>query len=195
MRTVRTVDWEIFAIINFRRYCITTKITDSIPHDLFIEKLTQRLWDQYQQQWLSDLATSRKLRTYRLFKTRLEFEPYLNLPRHIRIQLARLRSSSHSLRIETGRYSLPKPTPLEERLCLCPSCIEIEDETHFLITCRLWRGHYRDELFNCCRSLNSSFPHMSSTDKLTFILLSKNVHIIWLTGVFVYQSFLVKRKL
>ena len=22
---------------------------DSIPHDLFIEKLTQRLWDQYQQ--------------------------------------------------------------------------------------------------------------------------------------------------
>ena len=129
---------------------------------------------------------------YRLFKTRLEFEPYLNLPRHIRIQLARLRSSSHSLRIETGRYSLPKPTPLEERLC--PSCIEIEDETHFLITCRLWRGHYRDELFNCCRSLNSSFPHMSSIDKLIFILLSKNVHIIWLTGVFVYQSFMAKRK-
>ena len=166
---------------------------DSIPHDLFIEKLTQRLWDQYQQQWLSDLATSRKLRTYRLFKTRLEFEPYLNLPIHIRIQLARLRSSSHSLRIETGRYSLPKPTPLEERLC--PSCIEIEDETHFLITCRLWQGHYRDELFNCCRSLNSSFPHMSSIDKLIFILLSKNVHIIWLTGVFVYQSFMAKRKL
>ena len=131
---------------------------DSIPHDLFIEKLTQRFWDQYQQQWLSDLATSRKLRTYCLFKTRFEFEPYLNLPRHIRIQLARLRSSSHSLRIETGRYSLPKPTPLEERLC--PRCSEIEDETHFLITCRLWRGYYRDELFNCCRSLNSSFPHM-----------------------------------
>ena len=131
---------------------------DSIPHDLFIEKLTQRFRDQYQQQWLRDLATSRKLRTYHLFKTRLEFEPYLNLPRHIRIQLARLPSSSHSLRIETGRYSLPKPTPLEERLC--PRCSEIEDETHFLITCRLWRGYYRDELFNCYRSLNSSFPHM-----------------------------------
>ena len=85
-------------------------------------------------------------------------------------------SSSNSLKIVTSPYSLspftlnmwrnwgwgPFPVP-----CLC--------------------GNWQDpsNLLDYCSSLNSSFHHTSSTDKLSFILSSKN---IWLVGTFVYHS-------
>ena len=103
---------------------------NSIAHDSFIHELEQRLSDLFQQQWVTDLSVSK--RTYQLFKKKLEYELYLNLPRHQRVQLCRFRVSAHSLRIETGRYSLPRPTPVEERLCA--TCGVIEYETHFLIS-------------------------------------------------------------
>ena len=43
--------------------------------------------------------------------------------------LARLRTGTHQLKIETGRQS---GLPREQRLCRCG---EIEDEEHFLIRC------------------------------------------------------------
>ena len=138
----------------------------SMPQDAFLSNLEQRLLDQYQQQWQSELSHSLKLRTYRTFKSKLEREPYLNLPRHLRVQLSRLRSSAHSLRVETGRYTLP-PTPLEERLC--PSCNVIEDEQHFLIDCSIYNGNERRSMMDSCTALNRSFPHL--------ILLKRKVHI------------------
>ena len=36
---------------------------------------------------------------------------YLDLPPHLRVPIAKLRASSHSLRIETGRYNLPGVLP------------------------------------------------------------------------------------
>ena len=47
----------------------------------------------------------------------LKYEPCLNLPPYLRVPLARLRTSAHGLKIETGRYTIPNPTPVEERLC------------------------------------------------------------------------------
>ena len=45
--------------------------------------------------------------------------------------MAKLRLSSHCLRIETGRH---ENLPIKDRICLrCES--EIDDEVHFLITC------------------------------------------------------------
>ena len=159
----------------------------SMPQDAFLSNLEQRLLDQYQQQWQSELSHSLKLRTYRTFKSKIEREPYLNLPRHLRVQLSRLRSSAHSLRVETGRYTLP-PTPLEERLC--PSCNVIEDEQHFLIDCSIYNGNERRSMMDICTALNRSFPHYSSKEKFIFILSTKNTQLLWNLGQFVYTNFM-----
>ena len=47
--------------------------------------------------------------------------------------ITRWRLSSHKLRIETGRYTIPK-TDLEIRLCKI--CQKIEDEEHAIYECR-----------------------------------------------------------
>ena len=55
-----------------------------------------------------------------------------------RRDFARLRTSSHSLEIEVGRYHRPK-IPREERKCnLCKSG-EVENEMHFLLHCEYFK--------------------------------------------------------
>ncbi len=59
---------------------------------------------------------SRKLRTYRLFKSTYRPEIYLceNLPRSHMSAFAKFRCGTAQIRIETGRY---EHIPLEDRTC------------------------------------------------------------------------------
>ena len=148
----------------------------------------KRLSDQFQQQWATDLSVSKELRTYKLLKKKLEYELYLNLPRHQRVQLCRLRVSAHSLRIGTGRYSLPWPTPVEEHLCA--TCGVIEDETHFLIPCKFHQCKERVDMLNFASSLKNSLQHLSQLDKCVFILSSKNRQLVSFVAKFVYVNFM-----
>ena len=81
-------------------------------------------------------ANGNKLRTYRQHKNVLKTEHYVtcNLSRGHRRTLAKFRSCSLPLAIETGRYNRPK-TPVFERLCKFCDTNAIEDETHFLVDC------------------------------------------------------------
>ena len=86
---------------------------------------------------------------HRNIKTAIELEPYINLIRerkHISV-LAKFRTSSHTLAIETGRHGQSQPRT--ERICLfCKNNLDItviEDECHFLISCPAYtniRNHY-----------------------------------------------------
>ena len=117
----------------------------------FISEFSQRCKDQYRQAWESEMkASSGKLRTYRLFKKEFCREAYLNLPPYLRVPIAKLRTSAHPLRIETGRYALPTPLPVKERTCwYCTNLVE--DEVHFLITCELYQNsNERVRLFDRC---------------------------------------------
>ena len=158
-----------------------------VRHNEFISQLLQSLLDQYSQDWGSELLCSRKLRTYRIFKNTLSYEAYLNLPPYLRVPLAKLRASAHRLRIETGRYTLPTPTPLEERTCA--SCGVLEDEVHFLINCQSYNGKARMDLFQRCAILNPSFFFMDSTNRFTSIMSSRDPTLICLLAKFVSQSF------
>ena len=150
-----------------------------------IRDLRQRLYDQYFQDWSGALVVSRKLRMYRRFKNTLNYEPYLNLPPYLRVPLTRLRTSAHGLKIETGRYTVPIPTPIEERLC--DVCEVIEDEIHFLVDC-VMLGDIRKELFSYCNTLLPSFRHKSSEDKFIYIMSSSDSHLLSLLANAVSQG-------
>ena len=88
-----------------------------------------------------------KLSDYRRWKTKLELEPYLRCKDSVaRRALARLRSTSHELRVETGRWEkvsaggkVYRRSRQERR---CRQCFrEVEDETHFLLRCPVYSDH------------------------------------------------------
>ena len=68
----------------------------------------------------------------------------------VRTALARFRTSSHNLAIETGRWVKPDKILQENRKCTCCSLDKVEDEVHFVFDCPLYyqiRGEFYSDLF------------------------------------------------
>ena len=128
------------------------------------KKCTVKIKNMFDRFWLDSLnslgtntATDRnKLRTYRTFKASFTREPYIDLVknRNQRTAITRLRTGSHLLNIETGRWTRPV-TPVEHRTCpYCaptstatsspgprpPPTPAIDDEYHFLINCSRFKN-------------------------------------------------------
>ena len=119
-----------------------------------------------------------KLRTYRLYKSNLMTDEYvkINLERSHRRILAKFRSGSLPLQIETGRYKKPK-VPLNNRICnLCTDNV-IEDEIHFLLCCDFY-SDIRRPLLAKAQLCNSDFQNMSMQDKFVFIMNYINMQYI-----------------
>ena len=106
---------------------------------LQLDSVIRSIYDQFYQQWFSELRNSSKLETYCLIKTNFERESYLEQVTNIkhRTALTKFRCSSHRLLIEEGRY---RNIPREQRVCTKCNMNEIETEYHFLLVC----PHYRE---------------------------------------------------
>ena len=145
--------------------------------DWFCAVFKMRLSDMFQQEWHGRICDSTRATFYRTFKDQITFSPYLDgvSSKLYRISLSRLRTSSHRLGIEIGRWRRPV-LPREQRKC--PRCNKIDDEYHFLLECcilkdlrtQLIPAYYwkRPTMFKCIQLLNSS-------DK-TLNKLAKYVH-------------------
>ena len=85
----------------------------------FVTILSTRLKDMYTQLWLQGLENSPKAEQYKLFKSLLETEKYLNIDMNYKFRriLSRFKCSDHTLLIETGRQ-----VNLERQDRLCPVC-------------------------------------------------------------------------
>jgi hypothetical protein len=96
--------------------------------------------------WSAEVQKKRKLRTYSLIKTDLCREEYLSweITGKQRLLYAQLRSGSHQLRIERGRWE-----DLEEAKRVCKVCGtgKIEDEKHFLLDCFVFE-RFRRNMFH-----------------------------------------------
>ena len=135
----------------------------------------------HKQQFLREINTKPKLRTYKLFKNTYESEPYVTryLSRSSRSIFSQFRTGILPLRIETGRYN---NVPLQDRLCVYCQEEEIEDEFHFLLECPLYTD-MRQDLLSQCNQLEPNFQDFSKDSKLKLILgderiLSNAVHFV-----------------
>ena len=91
-----------------------------------------KIQEREQKVWWNKVLESRKLRTYRLVKNELKMEEYLgNEDDKGRREMAKVRSGTSDLRIETGRH-LQEKQKVEERRCWF-GCGVVEDEKHFLL--------------------------------------------------------------
>ena len=113
--------------------------------------IKNRVKEWFKTKWNSARRTSSKLTFYNLTKDELCYEPYLQLRDHKKVKtLAWLRTSSHRLNVETGRYGT-RNASIHRRVCdfcstgdkdtlellfnLPTSQPIIEDEEHFLADC------------------------------------------------------------
>ena len=96
---------------------------------------------QQKEQWNKDIKSQDKLRTYRTFKSEFGLETYVqcDLSRSERSLIAQLRCGILPLAIETGRYTQPRKTPVDERLCTICKTGAVESETHFIFDCEVYR--------------------------------------------------------
>ena len=119
-----------------------------------------------------------KLKTYRRIKKDFCIEPYLL---HIkskekRMYYARLRTSCHILRVETGRHARVL-VPFEDRKCTICNSDNIEDEQHFLLSCKEFE-YDRMKMTNEMCSIIPQFNSMTGHNKLSVLLSSKDCDIL-----------------
>ena len=132
-------------------------------------------------QWRNELShtTSRnktggnKLRTYYTFKKKFEYEKYVDLQGNfaLRRNISKIRTSSHKLEIEAGRYSNSsnKIKPNKKRDCKNCDLGEIEDEAHAIMCC----PKYEAERKNILDTLTEAFPcleHWNSQEIFIFMM-------------------------
>ena len=97
--------------------------------------ISKKIQEREQREWLRTIQKRPKLRTYILVKKKLEYENYLDIKDEAgRKALARLRSGTNELRIETGRH---EGLERKDRTCWF-GCNVVEDEQHFLKECWMY---------------------------------------------------------
>ena len=104
--------------------------------DKFKAHCSEIVRQAFKNRWTADVNNkhSRISKTYVSYKTEFRTESYLDcisVPR-FSIALSKLRSSSHNLEIERGRYARPNKD-VDERVCLL--CNVVDDEIHFATNC------------------------------------------------------------
>ena len=135
---------------------------------------------------LDNSQNGRKLRTYAEIKQCFNKEEYLNVipSRSHRRHLSRLRTSSHKLGIETGRY---KNIPSSERFCpFCPDA-KTDDELHLITECTN-NAIYRQALYDCAINSCTNFGQLSNKCKFIWILTSEDPNVIKALAHFVATS-------
>ena len=148
-------------------------------------------------EWSEDVQNIQRnpiLRTYCKIKQEFGMETYLQLilkkPHKYRTAMAQLRTSSHTLAIEYGRYTHPK-TKLEDRYCLfCPHALG--DEKHFLVECIVNITEW-DILFSKVERLFQNFGSLDGDEKIIFLLNTDDQQVLTRVGkyiyIYIYNSF------
>ena len=150
------------------------------------DKYVPVFFDKIRSQYGTSKVSGNKLRTYAKFKVDYKMEKYLNasLPQNLVRHIAKLRTSTHSLAIETGRYARPRLPP-DKRLCVFCSAESPEDEVHFLLECTLY-SDFRSELMDAFPEINAA---TENGDILVQIMQTSNECQLRALGIFISKSF------
>ncbi len=119
--------YEICCLLELENLYENLQLIDT---DIFEKRLKLHA----EEKWRAWVQSKPKLRTYKLFKHKLEPEIYLtkNISRSKRSIFAQYRSGILPLNIEIGRF---RGQPESERLCSLCSLGATESEIHFLLKC------------------------------------------------------------
>ncbi len=159
-------------------------LQDFINKKCILSQFKQVVQDQFQQNWRHDIESKPKCEFYKLFKSSLQFEPYLiNINRSKRIALTKFRTRNRHLPIETGSWY-----NTDRNLRKCQTCKNaLGDEYHYLFECVRYsnqRKRFFDKydikspsMFRCIKIMatpnDPNISHLATFVK--YILESENI--------------------
>ena len=120
-----------------------------------------------------------------------DFLDVINNPHH-RIAINKFRLGNHKLHIETGRYTIPK-TPVDSRICSFCNSNEIENETHFIFSCKLYDS-IRLKFFNAIAIKYNNFQNLDINSKTLFLCNNVDPDVCRSTSAFVFQATSLRHK-
>ena len=110
------------------------------------------------------------------------------MPKQFQNATAQFRTSSHQLKIETGRH---QNIPAEQRLCDYCNSSDIDDEVHMLIKCE-YHDIERRSFFSSLPSIMQS-DIISDSNRFRSVMTSKDKEIVYKLAYFIHKCF-QKRK-
>ena len=175
-------NWNFKVKKQFQKYNAqdSYQITYPVESSSICSLIVNRVYENFVEKWHGDLnqTSSRrgtggnKLRTYRQMKSDFHVESYCLdiLSRKHRGSLAKFRSGTAPIKVETGRY---QNLDLSERVCFhCASCIE--DEEHVLMVCPIYED-LRLSLIREAVLINPDFEGLSDIQKMCFLLSDSQI--------------------
>lgn len=171
------------------------------PIGKWLHLARRNLQNRYISHWRKSLSKEKttptnnkgnKLRTYNKFKVAFGREPYLDIvvSKKLRSSLARLRTSSHKLHIETGRY-LKKE--LHQRVCEMCNAGEVEDEQHFLTTCTAF-SEERKVLYQTVLNHCSNFGNLNKENQMIWLMTAENPDIVHTVARYTHRCFQLRHE-
>ena len=110
-----------------------------VGDDLFLKCFNKRIRHVFSKEWHCRLHNNIRADVDRVYKNSFATSNYIELlpNKQFREALCRFLTSSHCLRVESGRWQRNPNIPRDQRFCFnCPS--KIEDEYHFVLECSLY---------------------------------------------------------
>ena len=163
------------------------------------KKLTIKLQERFVKFWRRGIWSSNsvnnnpngnKLRIYCHFKKSFVIESYLTFvknPSH-RKAFCQLRTSSHSLMCEVGRFT---KLPYDQRTCLfCPSK-QVESELHFMFECQLYNDLRAGSIIENAILTNQ---HLSPLRCFFSFLSTHDISVLRQLAKYLYNSFEKRKK-
>ena len=126
------------------------------------------------------------------FKNFNELPSYILKPLsfHERRLVAKTRLGCLPIRLETGRYSIPR-IPEHQRTCLVCNDGSVESEVHYLFFCSAYSAE-RDEWYSKM-TLKNEFKEMTTVDKLKLVLNDPTY--VKMTAKFIVKAYFTRSKL
>ncbi len=149
---------------DFLYICYVLKLEESYENlqEIDLDTFQAKLYDYAQEKWFETVNSTPKLRTYKIFKTKLVPEDYVLrlMSRYHRSTFAKFRCGILPLNLEVRRY---RGVKVEDRICpLCKN--DVETEIHFLFECDAYaRGNFMQDT-------NIDSNQLSSDDKLRVLM-------------------------
>ena len=147
-----------------------------------LDILSTLMIEKYSEDWISSVRLKPKLRTYLLIKDNYGTENYvkLNLTRSQRSLLCQLRIGILPLPIETGRFRDIRGIQENQRFCtFCKD--QIENELHFMFTCRQYNNEHTSFLSSIEPLIGSLADQFKFLSNIHPRRLSKFICYIWST--------------
>ena len=134
--------------------------------------------------------------SYICYKKEYECEDYLLLVRDykLRMNISKLRLSSHCLNIEVGRHTRPK-VERKNRVCkLCNNGV-IEDEEHFVMACPVYQKE-REHLFTKILFFDEDLlvPNCQARSFINMMSIKEEIILFYL-GKFITKCFKIREEL